>query len=176
MTREGEQLTAGVSSQRGVKAEKGKLIKMRGDAKKTVDEIGDGDISDPAVAKKLADANLVLQLCDARLKKLELSPDRFEELDALHRIEGERYNVALRAKWDQAYERLIGATTEFFGGDEAACRLYWKRTSPLPQFFHKVLHKAFYSHPTGERDRRDKVQEVASFLAFRSKWSQELGL
>jgi hypothetical protein len=174
-SKEEQEMVKRAEALRGMKQEKMHLLKLRAVHQDTLRQIGKKDIGDPEVRKEASDAQLGTVLVDARLRELELPSSDFDQLDALHRLEGERYNQRVMAARAAAFETLIASQLAFFEGDERACRRYWERVQPPHPFFHK-FQQALHHHPSGERERRDVAQEVAGFLAKKGRHSKILGL
>ncbi|HOC57897.1 MAG TPA: hypothetical protein PKI20_19920 [Verrucomicrobiota bacterium] len=164
-----------VESHRGLKDERLRLAKLKAEHLRVKSEIGDADISDPRVQKQMADATLGLALVEARLARLGVDSGTFDKIDALHRLEGKRYNEAVNAAESAAFEALVKSQLPFFDGDEAACREYWRRVRPPHPMFHK-FERARCVHPSGPRGERDVASEVSAFLARRERYSKLIGL
>ncbi|MCX6923410.1 MAG: hypothetical protein NT154_09420 [Verrucomicrobia bacterium] len=162
-------------SRRGEKDERLRLVKLKEEHRRTMAEIGSEDIGDPKIQRKAADAQLGIALVDARMAKLQV-PDRdFDKIDALHRVEGKRYNEAVLRARDAAFDEMIDSQLKFFGGDKSACRDYFKRVRPPhPMLF--PFQKALHHHPTGPREQRDVIREIDSFLAKMQRNAKLLGM
>jgi hypothetical protein len=172
---ERKELLALVEAHKGEKDERLRLAKLKEEHRRVIAGIGSEDISDPGVKKRMADATLGLALVEARLARLAVPTELFDRIDALHRVEGERWNRAVVAAREAAFEAMIKSQLPFFDGDEAACRQYWKRVNPP----HPMLHKfrlAYHDHPSGSREHRDVVREVCSFLTSSERHSKMLKL
>lgn len=174
-TAELKELASNIKAYQGHKDEKLRLARLEAEHRKTLEDIGDSDISDPAVQRRASEANLGIQLVQARLKKLELPSGRFEKIEALVHVESRRYNQLVAAARDAEFGRLVKAHVEFFDGDEAACRDYFKKVRPPHPVLFKFL-KAMHSPASGPKETRDVIREASSFITFREKMGKELGL
>jgi hypothetical protein len=174
-SKEMKELMALADAHRGEKDERLRLITLKETHRRVMSEIGNSNIDDPGVQKKMADATLGLALVEARLAKLQVPNHAFDEIDSLHKAEGERYNRAVVAARAAAFETLISSQLPFFEGDDRACRKYWETVRPPHPMFYK-FSRALHHHPSGPRAERDVVQEVSGFLAKRERHGKALGI
>lgn len=174
-TKEHLELEKAVEAKRGLKDERSYRAKRRDDLLHQKRQIGRKNIDDPAVMKEAGDIELGLTLVNARLTELHVPNEEFDKIDALHRAAGDAYNASVRALQAAAFDEMIASQVKYFGGDEKACRKYFKRVRPPhPMLF--VYGKAIHHHPSGERERRDVIAEAISFFAKQAKYQKIIGL
>ena len=175
LSSEEKELTALLATKRGLKDERVHLRKRKAELLDEQRDLGNQNIEDLKVRQRQGDISIGLTLIDARLAKLEVSPDLFDKIDGLVRVLEREYNLKVVAAREAAFEAMIVSQLPFFDGDEPSCRDFWNRVRPPHPMLYK-FGKAYRHHPTGAREHRDIVAEAASFLAKRERNSKLLGL
>jgi hypothetical protein len=169
------ELVALAEKRKGEYQERQRLEKLKAQHQRTMANIGDDDIEDPAVQKKVAEATLGLTLVAARLNRMNVPHREFDAINSLLNKEKESFNQVVLAAKARAFAELLASQERFFDGDKAACREWWERLFPPHPMFRKFadhIATQFF----GPREQRDIVQEVDSFLKDREKANAELKL